>query len=128
MNHAIATYQVTPLYDEFHSLHTEQKRLAEAVKIMHDTPLYSRCSFTATPGQIILFFFRSHHFRTYFLYMIRYRNISRTTRSRPHDPLRLPTPAQHLGVATPQPPGLTPLARLIASLQTVDALADGPLD
>jgi len=27
--------------------------------------------FTATSGQIILFLFKSHHFRTYFLYMIR---------------------------------------------------------
>src|SRR6218665_1267590 len=38
--------------------------------------------FTATSGQIILFFFKSHHFRTYFLYMIRYNNISRPA----HDP------------------------------------------
>ena len=28
-------------------------------------------------GQIILFFFKSHNFRTYFMYMIRYNNISR---------------------------------------------------
>src|SRR6218665_32447 len=34
------------------------------------------CPFTATSGQIILFLFKSNHFRTYFLYMIRY-NISR---------------------------------------------------
>src|SRR6218665_2593276 len=27
-------------------------------------------SFTATSGQIILFLYKSHHFRTYFLYMI----------------------------------------------------------
>jgi len=27
-------------------------------------------SFTAMSGQIILFLFKSHHFRTYFLYMI----------------------------------------------------------
>src|SRR6218665_2744794 len=33
--------------------------------------------FTATSGQIILFLFKSNHFRTYFLYMIRYNNISR---------------------------------------------------
>ena len=32
---------------------------------------------TATSGQIILFLFKSHHFQTYFLYMIRYNNISR---------------------------------------------------
>ena len=53
--------------------------------------------FTATSGQIILFLFKSHHFRTYFLYMIIFNNISR--------PL-----AQNLGVVTPNPPGLTPLA------------------
>src|SRR6218665_3825712 len=38
--------------------------------------------FTATSGQIILFLFKSHHFLTYFLYMIRYNNISRPV----HDP------------------------------------------
>src|SRR6218665_1598610 len=32
-----------------------------------------KCPFTATSGQIILFLFKSNHFRTYFLYMIRYR-------------------------------------------------------
>src|SRR6218665_1836317 len=37
---------------------------------------------TATSWQIILFLFKSHHFRTYFLYMIRYNNISRPV----HDP------------------------------------------
>src|SRR6218665_1237426 len=31
--------------------------------------------FTAISRQIILFLFKSHHFRTYFLYMIRYTNI-----------------------------------------------------
>src|SRR6218665_2490913 len=40
-------------------------------------------SFTATSGQIILFLFKSHHFRTYFLYMISYNNISRPV----HDPV-----------------------------------------
>ena len=44
---------------------------------------------TAASEQIILFLYKSHHFRTYFLYMIRY-NISRP-------------PTQNLGVATPQP-------------------------
>ena len=34
------------------------------------------CSFTASSGQIVQFLFKSHHFRTYFLYMIRYNNIS----------------------------------------------------
>src|SRR6218665_4077316 len=33
--------------------------------------------FTATSGQIILVLFKSNHFRTYFLYMVRYNNISR---------------------------------------------------
>jgi len=37
--------------------------------------------FTATSGQIILFLFKSYHFRIYFLYIIRY-NISRPV----HDP------------------------------------------
>ena len=32
-----------------------------------------KCPFTAISGQIILFLFKSNHFRTYFLYMIRYR-------------------------------------------------------
>src|SRR6218665_2444532 len=51
--------------------------------------------FTATSGQIILFLFKSHHFRTYFLYIIKYNNISRPVR----EPLR--PPAQNLGVSTP---------------------------
>ena len=42
--------------------------------------------FTATFGQIIIFLFKSHHFRTYFLYMIRYNNISRPV----HDPPATP--------------------------------------
>src|SRR6218665_617641 len=62
-------------------------------------------AFTSTSGQIIIFLFKSNHFRTYFLYMIRYNNISRPLRPYlrpPHDP-----PAQNMG--DPQPPGLTPL-------------------
>src|SRR6218665_132105 len=55
---------------------------------------------------IILFLFISNHFRTYFLYMIRYNNISRPVRDT-NDPLRPylrpPTPAQNLGVTTPRP-------------------------
>src|SRR6218665_3135519 len=54
------------------------------------------CSFTATSGQIILFLFKS--LRTYFLYMIRYNNISR-----PSTTSLRPSPAQNLGVATPNP-------------------------
>ena len=41
------------------------------------------CSFTATFGQIILFLYKSHHFWTYFLYMIRYNNISRPVHDHP---------------------------------------------
>src|SRR6218665_3324178 len=57
------------------------------------------CSFTATSEQIILFLFKGHHFRTYFLYMTRYNNVSRPNLWSPHDPpspksggLRPPTP------------------------------------
>ena len=59
-------------------------------------------SFTATSGQIIQFLFKSHHFQTYFLYMISYNNISRppaTLPTTPHDPL-----IKILGVATPTAP------------------------
>src|SRR6218665_2036175 len=68
--------------------------------------------FTAFFGQIILFLFKSHHFRTHFLYMIRYNNILRPV----HDPTTPLRPTQRLpcgppttpcsksgGVATPQP-------------------------
>src|SRR6218665_441977 len=62
--------------------------------------------FTATSGQIILFLYKIHHFRTYFLYMISYNNMSRPV----HDPLRPPRPlAVILEVATPIPSRLTPL-------------------
>src|SRR6218665_1658727 len=44
-----------------------------------------KCPFTAISGQIILFLFKSNHFRTYFLYMIRYRAISRPVHD-PNDP------------------------------------------
>src|SRR6218665_2236972 len=45
-------------------------------------------SFTATSEQIILFLFKSDHFRTYFLCMIRYNDISRPNLRppRPHNP------------------------------------------
>src|SRR6218665_370279 len=39
-------------------------------------------SFTVNCEQIILLLFKSHHFRTYFLYIISYNNISRPV----HDP------------------------------------------
>src|SRR6218665_3299535 len=47
---------------------------------------------TATSWQIILFLFKSHHFRTYSLYTIRYNNISRPVHdihdlpATPHNP------------------------------------------
>ena len=41
-----------------------------------------------TPGQIILFLFKSHHFRTYFLYMIRYNDISRPPLQPPRPPAK----------------------------------------
>jgi len=40
-------------------------------------------------GQIILFLFKSHYFRTYFPYMIRYNNILRPVHD-PHDPPATP--------------------------------------
>src|SRR6218665_972988 len=39
--------------------------------------LGKNCPFTATSELIILFLFKSRHFRTYFLYTIRYNNISK---------------------------------------------------
>src|SRR6218665_3704973 len=63
------------------------------------------CSFTAISGQIILFLFKSHHFRKYFLNMLRYNNISRPVHEPPATPLRTPptTPVQNLGGRDPQP-------------------------
>src|SRR6218665_3930486 len=51
---------------------------------------------------IILFLFKSHHFRTYFLYMIRYNNILRPV----HDPSATPPrrPCPKSGGRDPQPP------------------------
>src|SRR6218665_1117962 len=59
------------------------------------------CPFTATctSVQIILFLFKNNHFRTYFLYMIRYNNISRPVHDSNDPPATLPA-AQNLGVAT----------------------------
>src|SRR6218665_1840497 len=67
--------------------------------------------FTATSGQIILFLFESNHFRTYFLYMIRYNNISRPVNDPPATLPAPPTrpPCPKYGGRDPQPPGLTPL-------------------
>src|SRR6218665_2590971 len=64
--------------------------------------------FTATSGQIILFLFKSNHFLTYFLYMIRYNNMSRPVHD-PNDPLRPSLrfphdpPAQNMGFTTLSP-------------------------
>src|SRR6218665_432006 len=57
-------------------------------------------AFTATSGQIILIFFKNHHFRTYFLFMIRYNNISLPV----HDPLgrSRPSCSKSGGCATPK--------------------------
>jgi len=56
------------------------------------------CHLQLNSGQIILLRLKSHHSRTYFLHMIRYKNVSRPV----HDPLRPHGPqAQNLGVATP---------------------------
>ena len=61
-------------------------------------------SFTAISGQIILFLFKSHHFRTYGLYMISYNNISRT----PRPPATRRTPCPKSGGSRPHnPPGLS---------------------
>ena len=64
------------------------------------------CHLQLNSRQIILFRLKSHHFRIYYLYMIRYNNASRppTVPCDPHDPL-----PKIWGVATSQPPGLTPL-------------------
>ena len=54
--------------------------------------------FTANSWQIILFLFKGHHFRTYFLCIIRYNNIAR-----PPAAPRTPCP-KSLGIATPSTP------------------------
>src|SRR6218665_1922016 len=71
------------------------------------------CPFIATSGQIILFLFKSNHFRTYFLYMIRYNNISRPV----HDSNAPPAPP-------PRPP-CDPLPKIWGSrpaASRIDAL------
>jgi len=57
-------------------------------------------SFTATSSQIILLLFKSHHFRTYFLYKIRYNNISRPVHGRP-PATPYDAPAQNRGSRPP---------------------------
>ena len=91
----------------------EKFRFFQAIK-KFDFP-GKNCSFTATSGQIILFLFNSHHFRTYFLCMIRYslpdNNIPRPV----HDPHPLlpshDTPCTKSDSRDPQPPGLTPMLK-----------------
>src|SRR6218665_3715343 len=69
--------------------------------------------FTGISGQIILVIFKSHHFRTYFLYIMRYNKMLRPI----HDPYDHPSPCDPLQPhpplppaqnPDPQPPGLTP--------------------
>src|SRR6218665_987263 len=67
-------------------------------------------SYICTSWQIILFLFKSQHFRTYFLYMIRYNNISRP----PCDPPR-PLCSKSGGRDPLNPLGLTPLQRVTSS-------------
>src|SRR6218665_1870874 len=66
------------------------------------------CPFTATSGQIILFLFKSNHFRTYFLYnvyMIRYNNISRPVHDSNDPPATLPaTPLPKIWGPRPSAP------------------------
>jgi len=60
---------------------------------------------TATSGQIILFLFRSNHYRTYFLYMIRYNNISRPVHDSNDPPATLPaTPLPTICGSRPSAP------------------------
>src|SRR6218665_3845773 len=62
------------------------------------------CHLQLNSKQIILFRLKSHYFRTYFLYMIRYNNVSRPVID-PHDPpLRSPRPpAENWGSYQPNP-------------------------
>src|SRR6218665_3842027 len=65
------------------------------------------CHLQQTSRQILLFRLKSHPFRTYFLYMIRYNYVSRTVHNSPTipcDPSFKTLPAQNWGVATPPTP------------------------
>ena|SRR6218665_818792 len=67
------------------------KRISEKFRVCQAIlPKKFDWPFTATSGQITLFLFKSHHFRKYFLYMIRYSNISQPV----HNPLRPSTTLQ----------------------------------
>src|SRR6218665_2965602 len=68
------------------------------------------CPFTANSGQIILFIFKSNHFRTYFLYMIRYNNISRPFHDSIDPPATLPaTPLPKIWGSRPSAPRIDAL-------------------
>ena len=62
------------------------------------------CHLQLNSRQIILFRLKSHHFRTYFLNMISYNNVSQLV----HDPPAIPQP-KIWGSWHPNPPGLTPM-------------------
>jgi len=61
----------------------KQFRFFQAIKKNFDFP-GKNCLFAATSGQFFIFYFKSHHFRIYFLYTICYNNISRPVHD-PHD-------------------------------------------
>src|SRR6218665_3814020 len=95
--------QISENFDFFRQL---KKLIFQAKKF----PFIGKC----TSGQIILFLFKSNHFRRYFLYMIRYNNISRPVHDPNDPPATLPStltrpPCPKSGGRDPQPPGLTPL-------------------
>src|SRR6218665_1821563 len=60
------------------------------------------CHLQLNSGQIILFHLESHHFRTYFLYTVRYNNVSRHSKTLPRPFCDSPN--------NPQPPELTPMS------------------
>jgi len=95
-NISIFSGKFSKQFDFFRQFHKKIQffRQSKKIPIFHAKIAHLQ---TATSGQIILFLFKSHHFRSYFLYTTRYNNISRPV----HDALR--PPAQNLGVATPNP-------------------------
>src|SRR6218665_1133268 len=96
---------------QFHQIFNFSRQISEKFRFFRAMSQKIRLSrqnwpFTATSEKIILFLFKSNHFRTYFLYMIRYNHNPSTT------PCGHP-PAQNLGVATPSPTGLTLLVTTV---------------
>src|SRR6218665_3364405 len=67
---------------DFYTQIPEKFRFLQAISLKKSEFPGKNWSFTTTSWQIILFLFKNNHFRTYFLYMIRYNNISRSV----HDP------------------------------------------